>query len=211
MSKAIVSFSGGLDSVLTTLYVLGMREVDSVELVYFYYDSAVFSRDEKALGEDSKVMEYISTVAHLHDIELTTHIEEVNILKKDGVSEVPSRNLIFTSLLLNRAVVSGASIIALGIINSTEEPYGDANEVWVNKVKELAFIQQTPVNIVTPISNLIKNEVIENFISLMGMDNFKQYILSTVNSCNSTTSLHETCGECSGCQLIKSIEKSLNN
>ncbi|WP_029914320.1 7-cyano-7-deazaguanine synthase QueC [Pelobacter seleniigenes] len=206
MKKAVVLYSGGLDS--TTCMAIARDEGFEAYALSFAYG-------QRHTVELAKAREYaprIGAKEHLVvDIDLrkmggsalTADIE----VPKSGVVEneipityVPARNTIFLSFALGWAEVLGASDIYIGVNALDYSGYPDcrpefikAYEVMANLATK-AGVEGNPYRIHTPLIDLTKAQTIERGLAL-GVD------YGLTHSCYDPTPEGLCCGLCDSCRL----------
>ncbi len=206
MKKAVVLYSGGLDS--TTCMAIARAEGFEAYALSFAYG-------QRHTVELAKAREYaprIGAKEHLVvDIDLrkmggsalTADIE----VPKSGVVEneipityVPARNTIFLSFALGWAEVLGASDIYIGVNALDYSGYPDcrpefikAYEVMANLATK-AGVEGNPYRIHTPLIDLTKAQTIERGLAL-GVD------YGLTHSCYDPTPEGLCCGLCDSCRL----------
>lgn len=206
MKKAVVLYSGGLDS--TTCMAIARAEGFEAYALSFAYG-------QRHTVELTKAREYaprIGAKEHLVvDIDLrkmggsalTADIE----VPKSGVLEneipityVPARNTIFLSFALGWAEVLGASDIYIGVNALDYSGYPDcrpefikAYEVMANLATK-AGVEGNPYRIHTPLIDLTKAQTIERGLAL-GVD------YGLTHSCYDPTPEGLCCGLCDSCRL----------
>ena len=206
MKKAVVLYSGGLDS--TTCMAIARAEGFEAYALSFAYG-------QRHTVELAKAREYaprIGAKEHLVvDIDLrkmggsalTADIE----VPKSGVVEneipityVPARNTIFLSFALGWAEVLGASDIYIGVNALDYSGYPDcrpefikAYEIMANLATK-AGVEGNPYRIHTPLIDLTKAQTIERGLAL-GVD------YGLTHSCYDPTPEGLCCGLCDSCRL----------
>ena len=206
MKKAVVLYSGGLDS--TTC--LAIARADG-----FAPHALSFSYGQRHSYELEKAKEYapqVGAVEHrVVDIDLrqfggsalTADIE----VPKQGVVEgeipvtyVPARNTIFLSYALAWAEVLGAFDIFIGVNALDYSGYPDCRPEYITAFEKMANlatragVEQKGLHIHTPLINLSKADTIRQGLEL-GVD----YRLT--HSCYDPTPEGLACGRCDSCRL----------
>ncbi|MCK4502944.1 MAG: 7-cyano-7-deazaguanine synthase QueC, partial [Desulfuromonadales bacterium] len=181
MKKAVVLYSGGLDS--TTCMAIAKQQG-------FLPYALSFSYGQRHTIELDKAREYapiIGAVDHMViDIDLrkmggsalTADIE----VPKDGVSAgeipityVPARNTIFLSFALGWAEVLGAADIFIGVNALDYSGYPDCRPEFIQAFTQLANlatkagVQGNPYHIHAPLLDLTKGQIIQQGLAL-GVD-----------------------------------------
>jgi 7-cyano-7-deazaguanine synthase len=206
MKKAVVLYSGGLDS--TTCMAIARAEG-------FAPYALSFSYGQRHTVELDKAREYAPQIgAEQHmviDVDLrqmggsalTADIE----VPKDGASEdaipvtyVPARNTIFLSFALGWAEVLGASDIYIGVNALDYSGYPDCRPEFIAAYQQMANlatkagVEGQPYNIHAPLIDLSKAQIIEKGLAL-GVD------YGLTHSCYDPTPQGLACGHCDSCLL----------
>ena len=206
MKKAVVLYSGGLDS--TTCMAIARDQGFEAYALSFNYG-------QRHTVELDKAREYaplIGAKEHMVvDIDmrqmggsaLTADIE----VPKDGASEdaipvtyVPARNTIFLSFALGWAEVLGASDIYIGVNALDYSGYPDCRPEFVEAFQQMANlatkagVEGTPYRINAPLIDLTKAQIIQQGMAL-GID------YGLTHSCYDPTAEGMSCGHCDSCLL----------
>ena len=206
MKKAIVLYSGGLDS--TTCMAIAKEQGFTPYALSFNYG-------QRHAVELQKAREYaplIGAAKHLViDIDmrlvggsaLTADIE----VPKDSVEDtgipvtyVPARNTIFLSFALGWAEVLGAGDIFIGVNALDYSGYPDCRPEFIRAFQQLADlatragVEGQGYQIQAPLIDLTKGEIIRRGLDL-GVD----YRLT--HSCYDPTPAGLSCGHCDSCRL----------
>lgn len=206
MKKAVVLYSGGLDS--TTCMVIAKEQGFTPYALSFNYG-------QRHAVELEKAREYaplIGAANHLViDIDmrlvggsaLTADID----VPKDApgnsdipVTYVPARNTIFLSFALGWAEVLGAGDIFIGVNALDYSGYPDCRPEFISAFQELANlatkagVEGQGYRIQAPLIDLTKGEIIRRGLDL-GVD----YRLT--HSCYDPTPAGLSCGHCDSCRL----------
>jgi len=206
MKKAVVLYSGGLDS--TTCMAIAKEQG------YIPY-ALSFNYGQRHAVELEKAREYaplIGAIKHLViDIDmrlvggsaLTADIEVPKDATEDPgipVTYVPARNTIFLSFALGWAEVLGAGNIFIGVNALDYSGYPDCRPEFIRAFQELANlatkagVEGQGYQIQAPLINLTKGEIIRRGLAL-GVD----YRLT--HSCYDPTPAGLSCGHCDSCRL----------
>ena len=206
MKKAVVLYSGGLDS--TTCMAIAKDQGFEPYALSFAYG-------QRHTIELDKAREYaplIGAVDHMViDIDLrkmggSALTDDIDV-PKDGVAEgeipityVPARNTIFLSFALGWAEVLGASDIFIGVNALDYSGYPDCRPEFIQAFTQLANVatkagvEGNPYKIQAPLLNLTKGEIIQQGLAL-GVD------YSYTLSCYDPTPAGASCGSCDSCRL----------
>ncbi|WP_429885334.1 7-cyano-7-deazaguanine synthase QueC [Geoalkalibacter halelectricus] len=207
MKKAVILYSGGLDS--TTCLALAHSEGFAPHALSFAYG-------QRHAVELDKAREYaprVGAVAHLvvevdmrriGGSALTADLD----VPKDGVEEgaipvtyVPARNTVFLSFALGWAEVLGAFDIYIGVNALDYSGYPDCRPEYIAAFEQMANLAtraavegQGRYRIHTPLIDLSKADIIRRGLEL-GVD----YALT--HSCYDPTPAGLACGRCDSCRL----------
>jgi len=206
MKKAVVLYSGGLDS--TTCMAIAREQGFVPYALSFNYGQRHAVELEKA----RKYASLIGAVKHLViDIDmrlvggsaLTADIEVPKDAPDDGgipVTYVPARNTIFLSFALGWAEVLGASDIFIGVNALDYSGYPDCRPEFIRAFQELANlatragVEGQGYQVQAPLIDLTKGEIIRRGLDL-GVD------YGLTHSCYDPTPTGLSCGHCDSCRL----------
>ena len=203
--KAVVLFSGGLDS--TTVLVYALKQGYDVYPLTFSYGQ----RHAVEIKQSERTLEKYGLLNRqtIFSIDLTPFVNCSLINKNLEVPEfeenripstyVPSRNLIFLSVASGFAETLGAEKIFIGVNSVDYSGYPDCRPEFVeafNKTIAVGTKQgvESGIEVVAPILNMSKKEIIELGMSL-GVD------YSLTHSCYNPTPEGLSCGVCDSCRL----------
>ena len=203
--KAVVLFSGGLDS--TTVLVYALKQGYDVYPLTFSYGQ----RHAIEIIQSERTLEKYGLLNRqtIFSIDLTPFVNCSLINKNLEVPEfaenripstyVPSRNLIFLSVASGFAETLGAEKIFIGVNSVDYSGYPDCRPEFVdafNKTIAVGTKQgvESGIEVVAPILNMSKKEIVELGMSL-GVD------YSLTHSCYNPTSDGLSCGVCDSCRL----------
>ena len=203
--KAVVLFSGGLDS--TTVLVYALKQGYDVYPLTFSYGQ----RHSIEIKQSEKTLEKYGLLNRqtIFSIDLTPFVNCSLINKNLEVPEfaenripstyVPSRNLIFLSVASGFAETLGAEKIFIGVNSVDYSGYPDCRPEFVdafNKTIAVGTKQgvESGIEVAAPILNMSKKEIIELGMSL-GVD------YSLTHSCYNPTPDGLSCGVCDSCRL----------
>ena len=206
MKKAVVLYSGGLDS--TTCMAIARNQGFAAYALSFAYGQ----RHTVELDKARKYAPLIGAKEHMViDVNLrqmggsalTADIE----VPKDGssgeeipVTYVPARNTIFLSFALGWAEVLGASDIYIGVNALDYSGYPDCRPEFIAAFQQMANlatkagVEGNPYNIHAPLIDLTKAQIIQQGMAL-GVD------YGLTHSCYDPTAEGLSCGHCDSCLL----------
>ena len=206
MKKAVVLYSGGLDS--TTCMAIARDEGFEPYALSFSYGQRHSVELEKARQYAPQVgakehMVIDVDMRQMGGSALTADIE----VPKDGASPdaipvtyVPARNTIFLSFALGWAEVLGASDIYIGVNALDYSGYPDCRPEFVAAFEQMANlatkagVEGHPYKIHAPLIDLTKAQIIEKGLAL-GVD------YGLTHSCYDPTPEGLSCGHCDSCLL----------
>ena len=203
--KAVVLFSGGLDS--TTVLVYALKQGYDVYPLTFSYGQ----RHAIEIKQSERTLEKYGLLNRqtIFSIDLTPFVNCSLINKNLEVPEfaenripstyVPSRNLIFLSVASGFAETLGAEKIFIGVNSVDYSGYPDCRPEFVeafNKTIAVGTKQgvESGIEVAAPILNMSKKEIIELGMSL-------QVDYSLTHSCYNPTPDGLSCGVCDSCRL----------
>lgn len=206
MKKAVVLYSGGLDS--TTCMAIARNEGFEPYALSFSYGQRHSIELEKAreyaplIGAKDHLVVDID-LRKMGGSALTADID----VPKGGVEEgeipityVPARNTIFLSFALGWAEVLGASDIYIGVNALDYSGYPDCRQEFIDAFSTMANlatkagVEGSPYTIQTPLIDLTKAQTIEQGVAL-GVD------YGLTHSCYDPTPAGISCGHCDSCRL----------
>ncbi|MGI6395269.1 MAG: 7-cyano-7-deazaguanine synthase QueC [bacterium] len=199
--KAIVLFSGGLDSTTLLVYAL-FKDFDVTPLTFIYgqrhsveVDKARLILKKYGLLE-KEILFNINLSSFLGSSLLNMEME---VPQKPG-SEVPStyvpaRNLIFLSIASGFAETLNATHIFIGVNSVDYSGYPDCSFEFIESFnKTVAIGTKQGVTVEAPLVHLSKKEIIELGMSI-GVD------YSITHSCYNPSKNGLSCGVCDSCRL----------
>ncbi len=206
MKKAVVLYSGGLDS--TTCMAIARDEGFAPYALSFAYGQRHTVELERAreyaplIGAEEHMVIDID-LRKMGGSALTADID----VPKEGVEEgeipityVPARNTIFLSFALGWAEVLGASDIYIGVNALDYSGYPDCRPEFIQSFEQMANlatkagVEGNPYHIHAPLLDLTKGQIIQQGLDL-GVD----YRLT--HSCYDPTPEGVSCGQCDSCRL----------
>ncbi len=206
MKKAVVLYSGGLDS--TTCMAIARDQGFAAYALSFNYGQRHTVELEKAreyaplIGAAEHMvvdvdMRQMGGSALTADIDVPKGTPTGNEIP---VTYVPARNTIFLSFALGWAEVLGAADIFIGVNALDYSGYPDCRPEFIQAFQQMANlatkagVEGRPYQIHAPLINLSKAQIIEQGLAL-GVD----YRLT--HSCYDPTPEGLSCGQCDSCRL----------
>lgn len=209
--KALLLFSGGLDS--TTLLAYLLNENYNVYLLTFNYGQRHKLEVQKAISiakgygiTNHKIINL--DFAQIQGSALTSSSIEVpknRNVNSSGIpiTYVPARNTIFLSYALAFAEVNEIFSIYIGVNAVDYSGYPDCRINYINQFEKLANLAtktgvegKRKIKIFAPLINLSKIDIIKKGIELK-VDYSKTF------SCYDPSDNNEECGICDACQIRK--------
>jgi 7-cyano-7-deazaguanine synthase len=206
MKKAVVLYSGGLDS--TTCMAIAKQAGFQIYALSFAYGQRHRIELEKAREYAPQVgaSQHLVVDINLRQFGGSALTDEIEV-PKGGVTEgeipvtyVPARNTIFLSFALGWAEVLGAADIYIGVNALDYSGYPDCRPEFIQAFQQLANlatkagVEGTAYQIHAPLIKLSKAEIIRRGIQL-GVD----YRLT--HSCYDPSPVGLACGRCDSCLL----------
>jgi len=202
MKRAVVLFSGGLDS--TTCLTIAVRDGYEVFPISFDYGQ----RHKKELHSAGLISKYLKLTSFnivkidnfggsaLTDINIDVpKFEDANNIP---VTYVPARNIIFLSYALGYAEVLNAEAIYIGVNAVDYSGYPDCRPEFIEAFQKMAELgtkcgsEGRPVKIKTPLIDLSKAEIIKLACEISAP-------LHLTSSCYKGG--EKACGVCDSCTL----------
>lgn len=204
-SKAVVLFSGGLDS--TTCLALAQHQHNEVYTLSFDYGQKhrFEVKRAKAIAEQRHVKTH-------HLITIPTHIFQHSALTDTGTdipdyrsddtipaTYVPARNVLFLSYGLAYAKSIGATCLYIGVSAVDYSGYPDCRPAFIEAFSHMASIatdtgHDDKLTICTPLLHLSKAKTIA-----LGIEHGVNY--ADTISCYRSNAQGEACGRCDSCVL----------
>lgn len=207
MKKAVILFSGGLDS--TTCLAIAKHEGFECHALSFNYGQrhSIELNSAKKIASMFNVLHTIIDIpiwqfggSALTDVNLT--IPENNIKNEIPITYVPARNTIFLSFALGLAESINAQDIFIGISAVDYSGYPDCRPEYLAAFQKLANlatkigVEDNSIQVHAPLIHLSKAETINLGLKL-GV-NYAQTV-----SCYQANTEGYACGKCDSCVLRK--------
>lgn len=210
MKKAVILFSGGLDS--TTILQIAKKEGFVPHALSFSYGQ----RHEIELEKAKKIAKSMQINEHkIANIDLRVFggsalTDEINVPKENlneneiPLTYVPARNTIFLSYALAYAEVIGAFDIFIGVNAVDYSGYPDCRPDFIKAFENMSNLAtkasvsgDEKLKIHTPLINLSKKDIIKTGLEI-GVD------YSLTHSCYDPITINNetySCGKCDSCLL----------
>lgn len=211
--KAVVLFSGGLDS-FTTLAIARDKgySVYALTIMYNQRHSVEVEVAKNAIKTMPDVTHKVFEVdlSQMCDSPLTGSGDvPKGDLEQEGVAAtyVPARNMIFLSLALAKAESIGADRVFIGVNSVDYSGYPDCRPGFIEAFQQAtdqgtrAGVQGEPIKIEAPLLNMTKTEIIQKGVAL-GLD------FNLTHSCYSPIE-GNACGDCDSCLIRNTAFTSL--
>lgn len=207
MKKAIILFSGGLDSTTCLAYAKS-QGFECVALSFDYgqrHSSELAAAKKIAAGLNVPHHIFHLPIDHFGGSALTDHqfnIPEGSMHSSIPITYVPARNTIFLSIALGFAEVSHAHDIFIGVSAIDYSGYPDCRPEFIEAFQHLANLatkaglENNNIKIHTPLIQLSKAETIQ-LGQKLGID-YRQTV-----SCYQADPTGNACGHCDSCFLRK--------
>jgi 7-cyano-7-deazaguanine synthase len=207
VSKAVILFSGGLDS-STVLAQAQAAGFDCYAMSFDYSQRhSVELNAAKLIAKQAGVIEHKIINLDLSQIggsALTDSSIEIPDHETSGipVTYVPARNTIFLSIALGWAEVLGANHIFVGVNAVDYSGYPDCRPEYIASFEKMANlatrvgVEEHSLKIETPLIDLTKAQIIKLGVSL-GVD------YSQTVSCYQADEDGKACAVCDSCRLRK--------
>ena len=203
--KAVVLFSGGLDSVTALAIAKSLGyECYALSFRYGQRHSAELNAARK-LAKAMQIHKHHTVDMDLSAFEissLTNHELTISTEFTEGIPNtyVPARNTIFLSIALGWAEVLNAQAIYLGVNSVDYSGYPDCRPEFIEAFQNVcnlatkSTVEGEQIEICTPLIDLTKAQIIKRGIQL-GVD----YSLTV--SCYQASDDGLACGQCDSCRL----------
>ena len=208
MKKAVVVYSGGMDSFTLLNYVISK----GYEVSALSFDYGQRHNKELEIASHFCTKEYINhQIIDISNIKTllkgSALTDKISIPhghyqdKKMEVTVVPNRNMIFLSLAIAYAISLNINKIYLGIHSGDYEIYYDCRPNFITKINEISkLIHKELVKVEVPFIDLDKEKILSKGIEL-GLD------YSLTWSCYEGGD--KSCGKCGAC--VERLEAFKNN
>lgn len=209
MQKALVLFSGGLDST-TCLYYAKSKGFDCYALSFNYGQ-----RHHAELEAAKKITAQLNVKHKIFNLDIAQFGSSALTDKTIDVPDylpnqqaipstyVPARNTIFLSIALAYAETIGAKDIFIGVSAIDYSMYPDCRPAYIKAFQDMADLatksnveDPTKIKIHTPLINLSKAETIQ-----LGKELNVDYTMTV--SCYQANESGHACGTCDSCMLRK--------
>ncbi len=208
--RAVVLLSGGLDS--ATCLALARRDgYDPLGLAVDYgqrhrVELECSRRLADAMGCGLNTVRVdlraFGGSALTDEIDVPKGRDEAAMADAIPVTYVPARNLVFLSLAVAQAEAAKASAVYIGVNQLDYSGYPDCRGAFIEAFRKAstlatkAGVEGEPIEIVTPLIDMTKAEIIRLGVSL-GVD------YAMTSSCYDPDELGRACGSCDSCTLRK--------
>jgi len=203
--KAVVLFSGGLDSTTLLVYALS-KGYQTYPLTFFYGQrhSVEIMKSEKTLqklGILSALIKFELDLSSFTGCSLINREMSIPLEKTDDIptTYVPSRNIIFLSVASGIAETIGAGKIFIGVNSVDYSGYPDCRKEFIDAFNQMLRVGTKQglvekLSVEAPLINMSKKEIIE-----LGMSLNVDYSLT--HSCYNPSENGLSCGVCDSCKL----------
>jgi len=203
--KAIVLFSGGLDSTTVLAYALD-KGFDVIPLIFSYGQRHIQeikkgSATLEKYGLGSKAVVFEMNLKLFSNCSLLNNDIKIPDQLSQGIPStyVPSRNLIFLSIASGFAETVKASKIFIGVNSVDYSGYPDCRPEFIKKFNETIKVGtkqgiESSIMVEAPLIDMSKKEIIQLGISL-NVD------YSLTHSCYNPSRKGLSCGVCDSCRL----------
>ena len=205
--KAIVLFSGGLDS--TTVLAKALSEnYDVTALTIDYKQRHMYeleaSRKILVKYPDVKHIIFKIDLAKIGGSALTDEKINVPLTESTGIppTYVPARNIIFLSIACSYAEKLDINNIFIGVNSIDYSGYPDCRPEFIESFQKMVNlgtkygVEQKGIKIHTPLIRMSKSEIIK-YGTALNVD------YSMTVSCYSLNSIGQACGVCDACRFRK--------
>lgn len=205
MKKAVVLYSGGLDST-TCMAIARHRGFDTYAISFAYgqrhsVELELAKKNARAVGaSDHLVVDFDYRKVGGSALTSDIAVPKGGVGSEIPITYVPARNTIFLSFALGWAEVLGASDIFIGVNALDYSGYPDCRPEYIAAFEAMANlatkagVEGNRITIHAPLINLTKAEIIRKGVSL-GVN----YALT--HSCYDPSPEGIACGLCDSCRL----------
>lgn len=196
----IVLLSGGLDSLATVALLKDCYNI--VMALHISYGQKPSSKEVLA---SKKICDYYGIKFEVVNLDWYEKISTNSALSSSNKDEkesywMPNRNGLFLNIAASYADAMNCKYIAIGANKEEAEIFSDNSKEFIQKSTELfKYSTQLKVEVIAPLINMAKKEIIEKIIELNAPIEF-------VWSCYDNKNKH--CGHCPSCEFLL---KALND
>ena len=201
--NAIILLSGGLDSLVSV--ALSQKDYNISCAIHFDYGQ---NPSKKELESSKKICEYFKINLKVIKLDWLADLAKDTALCSNKASKdkksfwIPNRNGLFVNIASCFAEANNCKYVIIGANKEEAQVFKDNSEDFIKKTtKALHTSTQNNVNLIAPLINLTKEQIIKKAIAV-------EAPLELVWSCYNNNEKH--CGECPSCLLFKSA-LSANN
>lgn len=209
--KAVCVISGGMDSTLSAK----IAQNDGYEVIGVHYNY-LQRTEQKELQAFRNVIDVLG-IKTKYEIDLpffavigASALTDANIeVPTSGLSDgvpvtyVPFRNGIFLSIAASIAEKEGAEAIYIGVVEEDSSGYPDCRDAYIKQMQNainLGTKDETKIEIITPLVNLSKKDIVLRAIEL-------DVPLQFTWSCYKNSD--KACGVCDSCRLrLRGFERA---
>jgi 7-cyano-7-deazaguanine synthase len=204
LSLAICLVSGGMDSCVTA--AIAREENDELAFLHVSYGQRTEAREQRAFSDLADYysveqrliasIEYLKKIGGSSLTDTEIEVTEANLAAREiPTSYVPFRNSHLLAIATSWAEVTGAARIYIGAVAEDSSGYPDCRPEFYEAFQQTIDAgtrPETNIEIVTPIINLRKSEIIKRGLELKAP-------LELTWSCYKSEDL--ACGRCDSCAL----------
>lgn len=203
--KAVVLFSGGLDSTTVLAYAIS-KGFDVTPLTFSYGQRHLMEVEQasqtlRKYGLERKAVVFNVDLSAFSNSSLLNNELEIPQSQENGIPStyVPSRNLIFLSIAAGFAETIDASKIFIGVNSVDYSGYPDCRPEFIRKFNETIAVGtkkgvESSIIVEAPLIDMSKKEIIQLGISL-------EVDYSMTHSCYNPDENGLSCGVCDSCRL----------
>ena len=194
MSKCLVLFSGGLDSITCLFWAIKNFGSNNIETITFDYRQ----KNDFEINSAKFITSQLNIPNSIYDIRMEDKVGNQSLLippMNDPYSCIPGRNIVFLMAAAAYAYKIGVNDIVAGICEGTQSGFPDCYDKTVRAVEStLSIGMNYRLAIHTPLMFLNKKETISLLIDLGCFD----YLKHSHTCCEG---LNPPCGKCPACIL----------
>lgn len=216
--KAIILLSGGLDSVVS-IAKLQSENIDFALALTFDYGQKSATKE---INSSKEIADYYNIEHKVITLDWLKEITNTSLVSSDKIPElkttdltdkeitqngmksvwVPNRNGLFINIAASYADSFSYDYVVIGANKEEAETFSDNSEGFINNInKALKTSTNYDVEVIAPLINLNKNEIVKTAIEL-------KTPLNHINSCYNSTDKH--CGKCESCSRLKRALENQN-